>query len=494
MQAVLRMPRWLTPVSAAFAGSLLLSLAARLSGSINRDGMLYVNAAQLFIDGGFSAAREIFAWPFLPVLIGILAKITGLGPESAGYLLNALFMAGTCALLVACSRRQHPETAWMVCLATLAIPGLNEYRNELLREYGCWFFIMLALWLAIRWSERPRWLGALTAQASLVVAALFRPEALALFVALIGWQAFAAPRGERVKRLAMIGGPALVGVTTLLTLHVAGKLDGRLAGDLGRLSPARFNLKAQAIAATLPDFAQEHARTILFFGSLAIIPVKFFTKIGIFVVPLLAFLAGSQVRQALARHSLFAWGFAAHLLVLAVFVTDLQFLAGRYVGLLYLMSAPFLGWGLLQLMQHFSRWRLPVVTVGIALMLANVISLGPGKTHFVDAGKWLAANVTDSPRVYGESGRAAYYAGWLRHRARQPGEHTQHTEAIARGDYDLLILEVSRKEADFERWAESAGLRIVQRFVHPNRDAVIVAVPAATDQSRSTPSSTERKR
>ena len=52
-------PRWLTPVTAAFAGSLLLSLVARLGSTINRDGMLYIHTAQAFLDGGFAAAKQI---------------------------------------------------------------------------------------------------------------------------------------------------------------------------------------------------------------------------------------------------------------------------------------------------------------------------------------------------------------------------------------------------------------------------------------------------
>ncbi|MBW7901196.1 MAG: glycosyltransferase family 39 protein [Rhodocyclaceae bacterium] len=488
------MPRWLTPVGAAFAGSLLLSLVARLPGLINRDGILYVNVAQVFIEAGFGAAQEVFSWPFFPALIGIFSRITGLDPESAGYLLNALFMAGACALLVAGCRRQQPETAWMVCLTTLALPGLNEYRNELLREYGCWFFTMLAFWLAIRWSERPRWPAALAVQASLAIAALFRPEALALLAALIGWQAFTAPRGERLRRLAMIGAPALVGAAVLLILYATGSLaqGNRLAGDLGRLDLERFNLKAQAIAAVLPEFAQKNAHTILLVGSLAVIPVKFFGKIGIFLVPLLAFLTGRQVRQALAVHAPFAWGFGVHLLVLAVFVTDLQFLAGRYVAPLYLMGAPFLGWGLLQLVRRIPHWRWPILATAIILMFANVVSLSPGKTHFVDAGKWLSANATDSPRVYIESGRAAYYAGW-KHRNRPPETRNTLAEALSRGEYDLLVLEVSREETGFEKWAEGAGLRIVQRFAHSGNDDVIVAEPAHP-QPPNAPSSTERSR
>ena len=63
-----RFTSWLTPVRAAFFGSLLLSLAARIGGTINRDGILYVDTARLFLEGGFGAARELFNWPFLPIL------------------------------------------------------------------------------------------------------------------------------------------------------------------------------------------------------------------------------------------------------------------------------------------------------------------------------------------------------------------------------------------------------------------------------------------
>ncbi|MBK8524401.1 MAG: hypothetical protein IPL58_09980 [Betaproteobacteria bacterium] len=167
-----RLPRWLNPVATALAGSLLLSLVARLGSTINRDGMLYINTAQAFLDGGFAAAKASFAWPFLSIGIALVSKLTGLGLENAGYLLNALFMAGACALMVACVVRRAPELAWWSCLTVLALPGFNEYRNELLREFGCWFFVMLACWLALRWEEKPSWPGAVAIQLSVGTAAL----------------------------------------------------------------------------------------------------------------------------------------------------------------------------------------------------------------------------------------------------------------------------------------------------------------------------------
>ena len=128
-----------SPVAFAFITSLLMSLIARFGSVINRDGMLYVNTAQAYLDGSFSAAKGLFAWPFLPIVMAYVSRFTGLSTESAGYLLNAFFMAGTCALMIACLRRKTPELTWISCLTIIALPGLNEYRNELLREFGCWF-------------------------------------------------------------------------------------------------------------------------------------------------------------------------------------------------------------------------------------------------------------------------------------------------------------------------------------------------------------------
>ncbi|MBI2307248.1 MAG: hypothetical protein HYU78_08085 [Rhodocyclales bacterium] len=485
------LPPWLTPVRAVFLGSLLLSLIARLGSTLNRDGMLYVKGAQAFLDGGFAAAREVFNWPFLSIAMAVVAKITGLGLENAGHLLNAFFMAGACALTVACVERRQAELAWLAALVALALPGLNEYRNELLREYGCWFFVILSLWLALRWSESPRWASAVAVQAALGAAALFRPEALALFPALLAWQFVAAPRADRRRRLLMLGALPIAGAAALLALYLGGHLSNgnRLADDLGRLSASRFDAKAQALASALIAYAREQARTILLFGSLALVPLKVLQKLGIFVVPLAFVFVSRQARPTFSRHPLFAWGIAAHLLVLAVFVVDLQFLAGRYVGLILLFSTPFVAAGLSLMLQRYPRWR-PVLLVGAGLlMFANVVSTGPGKTHLVDAGGWLAGNGAESTRTYIDSGRTAYHAGWQKAKIATRNQRAEVEQAIAEGRYELYVLEHSRKDAPVEDWLTQAGLRVVKRFDHPNGDAVIVAAPIARIQVPEKPES-----
>lgn len=483
----------LGPRATVFLVSLLFSLVTAVQGTINRDGMLYVQTARDFLEGGFGAAYATFHWPFLPILMALVSQITGLGLETSGLLLNGLFLAGACALLVACACRLFPEAIWPIGLVLLALPGFNGYRDELLREYGCWFFVMLSFWLALRWSDSPRWPLALAIQLSLLAASLFRTEALALFPALILWQAFEAPAGERWRRLAMIGGVPAIGLAALVGLYATKQFDsGRLAIDLGRFSISRFDAKAAAMAPAFIAYARDQAHTVLFFGSLAIVPLKFVAKMGVFILPLLYAIHDQSLRTSLGRSRLFAWAFLVHALVLCVFVLDLQFLSGRYLGLLLAFAAPLTGYGLWLLMQRFPAWKIPMVLLAMLVMAGNVVSLSPAKHHFVEAGNWLARNASDSPRVYIESPRAAYYAGWRFTPRPAPEDRSGLVPGLEQGKYDLVVLEVSRKDADVAALLRDLKLLTITRFAHPNGDAVIIALPepaaaVAQDKTSSTP-------
>lgn len=474
-----------SPVLATFALSLLLSLLARMGSLINRDGILYVETARIYLEGGFAPAMTEFYWPFFPVAFASIAKLTGLGLETSGYLLNAFFMAGACALLVDIARRRFPDAVWFVVLVVLAIPGLNEYRNELLREYGAWFFSMLALWLAIRFDERPGWILAQSILPSLAVAALFRPESLVLYPAIVIWQIWSSPANERVRRLAMVAGPVCaLGVVFLIYFFSSSLYEkSRLASDVVRFGVQGLEQKVQAVAAVLPAYASEQVRGILIWGSLAIIPERFLAKLGLFALPLLLLLFGGRLIDAVKRNSLLSCAFLAHILVLSVFVVGMQFLAGRYVALLYLFSAPVIGYGIWRFVSDSPRWKIPVIALLSVLMVANVVSSEPAKRHFVDAGNWLSANAQDSQRVYVESARTLYYSGWRPMRRWYTEDRRELAGLIKDGRFDLLVLEVSRKEKGFDQWVQESGVEVLVRFSHPNGDAVIVVRPKANQGS-----------
>jgi hypothetical protein len=89
------------------------------------------------------------------VAISYFTKFTGLGYEDSAYALCALFIAGACATLVRITRRQFDDhAAWCACLVALAIPAFNGYREFLIREFGFWFFCLLAILAALRRHSR----------------------------------------------------------------------------------------------------------------------------------------------------------------------------------------------------------------------------------------------------------------------------------------------------------------------------------------------------
>lgn len=471
-----------SPALFTFGASILLTALALTNSTLNRDGMLYVEAAQAFSRAGLAAAAEVFSWPFLSVLMVVLSSVSGLDLETSGHLLNLLFMAGASALLVSMVERTSPGLGWYAALVVLAIPGLNDYRNELIREYGCWFFVMLSFWLAQRWVCSPRWILCLGIQAAVLVAALFRPEALIFYPCLLAWQFFEQPEGRWPRTLALGLLPLLM-FTALVAAHFADLLpeSSRLAVEVSRFDfYAGFDQTARNMSQAFNEYAREEAETahiILFFGSLAIVPLKFLSKIGIFILPLaygLRFKSGAS--RELRGWSLFVWAFAFHALVLAIFALQKQFVSGRYLGFLMFFSTPLVALGLARIAIDLPRLRTVLFAACVGLMLANVISLKPAKEQYVEAGRWVSENLRNDSGVFIESPRAAYYAG-LGFKDYIPNQHRGRNwirEQIAHKKFHTLVLEVSRKDKDFTPWVAQLELRERKRFAHPNGDAIVV--------------------
>jgi hypothetical protein len=479
--ALIRMRAWrLDPAWTAFWCSIPLSLIA-IAGNIapNRDGMLYIEGARLFAAHGLDAARTTFDWIFFPVLIGTLARLTGLDAEWIGYALVTLMMAALCALMVVITRRLFPEAAWAACLVVLALPAFNGYRDFVIREFGAWLFSLMACWFALRWHARPGWAALVPIHLALFVAFLFRPEVAVFGIALIIWQMFAAAAGERLRRVVQL---AALPVAALAGLVVFGglELQGRLARLAMALDPsARIDafeaLAAQFAVAVLNRHSADEAAMILLFGLVSLVVVKFIANFGLFIVPLAYAFHACPARELLARWGLLGWVFAVYFVVLVVFVTQMQFVTTRYVSFLHVLSVPLVAVGLAALFERLPRWRHALAAVAIVLAVANVVSLGTQRTQFQAAGEWLAHHVADPERAYVEDARIAYLAGWSFARAR--GEETDRAGLRARvlaGRYDVLALSVGRAEVEDLAWLEAASFH--ERAAFANRDGDRVRV------------------
>ncbi len=470
------------PASTTFIVSLVLSVIAVAANPVpNRDGMLYVQEARNFIADGL-AANAAFDWSFYPLLLAGVGYISRLDPEFVAYALNALLLAGTCALMIDLTRRRMPEAAWIACLVVLAMPAYNGYRDFIIREFGYWFFCTLSFWLAMRWEELAyRWREALLCQVALCAAILFRLEAAVFFLALLLWQLFAAPHGEKLRRcFKIICLPFLAGVGALALL-VVGKLPipGRVlayanAADLLEMK-AGFRKAAEGLSGYLPVFSQNSAGLILMTGLLALIPVKFINMLGIFALPLGYGFVASPKSAVLKRWPLLNWGFCLYVLVLTAFISVNLFVSARYVSTLNLLAVPLTVAGFVLLMSRFPKFTRLFVVIALVTMVANVASFSPGKTYIKDAGLWLARNTKGPERVYIGDYRVAYYAGWIyQHGVSSAFDHKAVEQALRDGTVDIAVLHESNKDSTVSAWIEVNHYMIREKFIGQGGSKVFV--------------------
>ncbi len=146
------------PVIAALLGSVLLSLLAFSQATlVGRDAALYLDVARQVLEQGAAVAFQAFDWPWFSLLLAATGKVFGLPLETAAHLWCTLFVAGTSALLVVVTLRFSPGCNYWASLVVLSLPAFNQFRGDIIREHGSWFFSVLALHLALQWLARGGW-------------------------------------------------------------------------------------------------------------------------------------------------------------------------------------------------------------------------------------------------------------------------------------------------------------------------------------------------
>ena len=463
---------------AAFVASLLLSLISVLgSDDLNRDGMLYVDAARALTTEGWAAARARFDWLFMPALMGGISLLPGLEPEVAGYLLGALLVATACACAVLVSERVFQGTAWAACLVVLAMPAFNDYRDHIIREFGLWCFTLVAILQALRWSERPDWLSALGAQLALFVAAAFRVEAVAFLPLVLVWQLYAVRHRMGVATAAkVLALPAAALLALGLALAMGGlDIAGRVQSYWSAIDLAgkshRFDAHVEDFrAGVLPSLSHADATSILLMGLVSLIPVKFLQGLGIFVVPIafsLRAVGGS------ARVQLLNGLFVLYCLILAAFVSERLFLTGRYVSYLNLLAVPFVAYGGVLMIRRWPRLQWVLVVVAVIAMLANVVSLSERKPQFRNAGEWLSQHAPEPDRVYVEGRRVRYHAGYPIVAELAPEAAMK---APYRGRFHLFVVEWDADDhpESVSAWLAKHRMSLVTRFDGPGADVLVL--------------------
>lgn len=456
------------PVFLTFFFSVILSLIAIFGTvTIGKDGAFYIDIARSISNNGLSVAFERFSWPWYSILIAFIHNATGFNHEFIAYFATILFMAGTCSLTVSMVKRKSPETVCWAMLLVLSVPVFNNFRAEIIRETGFWFFIVLAIWLVL-FDSKINFLRGLFIQLAITAAALFRLEALFLIPAIFIYFLFRRSSASEQNRfvalfkcfygfffLFLLGFFAVLGTDFLA--------QPRVAQNLYLINPYNiyksFVFVSDSFAqAVLLKWSHSDATVIVFFGFLAALVLRIISYAGIASLILLDKNGRNGLIEGAKKYKLHLIAITLYFIVLLVFFFQVKFINSRYSALLLILSVPILAVAVHDCKLKWSKLTNLFVFLSLLLMLSNVISTSTKKTHYLEAANWVQKNTKITDRIYYEDSRVAYYADRGYPSMPLVTEVMKNKNYI--DSYDYFVIESDLKNNFFLQWMEENNLII----------------------------------
>lgn len=434
------------PVWLAIFGSLILSFVALCFEPIlGRDSAFYVDNAKAFVEHGNASLLERFSWPWFSALIGVTHSTLGLSCVVSAYLWVFLFSAGLCACVVRCVEQINPKAGYWAVLVVLTIPAFNEYRSELLREHGFWFFAAMCMMLMTRYQLRSDKFALFGAVVCVALASLFRLEAL-FMVAAIGGCVLWAHR-ETVKAQYLKGGALLAGFIAVMTV-VFWSLDAmqlsRVQRYLDFVDPLRFWDSVSTISGSFADStlrysSKDLAPLIILSGFWVAIVFSILKMMGVYVLPFLWSLFQRNRGSVFQGNAFGVIATLAYICILVVFFVQSRFTVDRYATLVHVLLLPSMILAMYQFMERFPRFSRAVVVVAVLVGVGNVVSLSPKRTHFFAAAEWIQSQDIGLERTFFYDARIPYYSG-LGYREEKVDSKEALTEQMNRYDYFVIDL------------------------------------------------------
>ena len=403
-------------------------------GWINNDSILYLEAAKLFATGKWEAGYAMFSWPFYSLCIAATHTITQLSIHHSAQLLNVLFFGITCAsflkiIEIAGGKQLQLVAGGMILLsAQYLIGGVLEM---LLRDEGFWAFYLTSLVFFIQYFQQHQFKHAFFWQVSIVIATLFRIEAILFLLGLPLMFVFVSGHSLLSKLRLMLQAYSLQLVIAFSILILLLSSDSFSASMLGRLNeiftPYLFKEFTQQLMErsqvmsdlVLGKHLDNYAIPSLILSFLYIMFVKAISATGPINIGLAVFSAkhhqtliqkkGFQVLTVTA---------AIAMLNMLLIITKVFVLSSRYVlalALILMIIASFYFAFLLSqsAYQENKKYRLVATILVLVMSLGFINNLLPkrdGYNYLQEAVAWTMQNNTTNSPVFYSDARMTYYA------------------------------------------------------------------------------------
>ena len=484
--------RYIIYISTCLLSAILSVYTTAASDLVNKDGILYLNTAKAFLEGGLADAYASYSWPFYSFIIALIHKLSGLDMTQSASLINAFFIIVASITFIRIYEviTAGERSLLIPMLFILMLPILNEYRAYTIRGPGFWAFMLIAILFFLSYIKQPSIKNAAGWQLCGIIATLFRVEGIAflllapLYFPLIRWEIAGCLR-HFIKLYAI---PATLFVGTLLiylaTLTRA-NIGGSTLGHLSYLSPAilleQISNTADQIRAIMPLLSSDkEAIIIMTSGLLTLLAYKLFFNLQ----PLFVLISGYGIRHrwvAFRQESGVILFFAAiSLLTLLVVAWNQFFISSRFtiftVILLSLISCQYVDRAIQWLIKKGDkRLLIGMAAIVLALFLDSIISTGAHKDNIITAAKWSTEQLQDDDPMVCNEPRLAYYSNNRCHFQTHLYSHLDDAklDQLQTQGYRHLMLWVKKKNSVMrDTLDQSERLTFVKAFANKKGDEV----------------------
>jgi hypothetical protein len=458
---------------------------------LNDDAYGYLQAAALLQRDGALAVLEQYGWYCYSIVIALL------DPALPGDLLLSaqIFNAATLALLVVafieCSHalQPAPPTRALAALTVLLFPLLNEMRFFLIRDFAFWAFALLSLWQLVRFCQQPHWRTASYWCAFLLLATLFRLEAmlLALLTPLWLWRT----HGLRVA--SMLYAVLAAAAVSLLILSLLTQFDvlALMQFAYRYYLPSLFDLpnvlasnalKLNASLFTTDNFPgisnTSHGVVLLMLSYIYTLAAELMAALG---APLTIVLTYATWRGWLCKAQPSAWQAYSSIsaLSLLAFLSIMHFLTQRYATMVSLLLLLCLPSALMQLYHRAkTSERLAWFRRGTALfccvfLIDSLFSFGRSQAYIQDANAWISANLPPAAIVVTNEHYIAYHSQRVADYDKIKVGVKETIQAAQPGQVLVVTLKASDQDAH-QLLEGNAQFELQQRFANKHGDEVRV--------------------
>ena len=400
----------------AFISLLFSVLAFSTDQLINSDGVLYLNMAKAYIEGGLAATASMYDWPFFSILIAVIHQFTGLQLELSGQIINSLlFVVFTDALvLIANKLLSNLRYVFIASLIILCFSTLNDYRSYIIRDIGYWAFISISIYRTIIFLEKPNWQNGIYWQLSSLLALLFRVEAIVIILATPLFIVFQLGFRDGLKSAIKLCSLFLLG--GVLAAAVFTQQQG-MKSAFGKLLSVRefldhssitevFHEKATILGKELlSQYSERYGGMILASGLVYMLLAKIITGLS----PLnLIFFTMAKVQQKTGssesntRHFLLFF-IGINLIILLTFLFKHYFISTRYAVMLITAVVLLMLPAMCRLIDDYwlakNKFALTLIPLLLLASLIDTFTTSVTKGYIKETAIWASQNLPENSRV-----------------------------------------------------------------------------------------------